>query len=209
MFVIIDVRPGVVGLPTTAYQAVDEVQGEGKEIQRVFKHVGCMIEAEEAEEVGVEHLLRDINDPTTSNLALQIKQKKTGLDGLLSRLTEIRAYLDKVVSGRIPINNQIAYNLQNILNLLPNLNVDELVKSMLVKTNDMHLVMYVSSLIRAIIALHDLLNNKLKYKNLDEILDQDVGNAVVAAAEKKESKAPGSPKSPKSPSKEESSESKN
>lgn len=209
VFVIIDVRPGVVGLPTTAYQAVDEVQGEGKEIQRVFKHVGCMIEAEEAEEVGVEHLLRDINDPTTSNLALQIKQKKTGLDGLLSRLTEIRAYLDKVVSGRIPINNQIAYNLQNILNLLPNLNVDELVKSMLVKTNDMHLVMYVSSLIRAIIALHDLLNNKLKYKNLDEILDQDVGNAVVAAAEKKESKAPGSPKSPKSPSKEESSESKN
>lgn len=48
---IIDVRPGVVGIPTTAYQAVDEVQGAGKEIQRVFKHIGCVIEAEEAEEV--------------------------------------------------------------------------------------------------------------------------------------------------------------
>lgn len=148
----------------------------------------------------MEHLLRDINDPTTSSLALQIKQKKTGLDGLLSRLTEIRAYLDKVVSGRIPINNQIAYNLQNIINLLPNLNVDELVKSMLVKTNDMHLVMYVSSLIRAIIALHDLLNNKLKYKNLDDVLDQDVSSsnaAAVATNEKKEKE----PKSPSSPSK--------
>lgn len=141
----------------------------------------------------MEHLLRDINDPTTSNLALQIKQKKTGLDGLLNRLTEIRAYLDKVVSGRIPINNQIAYNLQNILNLLPNLNVEELVKAMLVKTNDMHLVMYISSLIRAIIALHDLLNNKLKYKDLDDVLDQDAGATAAVATDKKETKVPGSP----------------
>lgn len=165
--------------------------------------------------MGVEHLLRDINDPTTSSLALQIKQKKTGLDGLLSRLTEIRAYLDKVISGRIPINNQIAYNLQNIINLLPNLNVDELVKSMLVKTNDMHLVMYVSSLIRAIIALHDLLNNKLKYKNLDDILDQDASSsnaaAAAAATEKKdkEPKSPGSPSKQSTTSAEDSSESKN
>ena len=51
VFVIIDVRPGVVGIPTTAYLAVDEVESEGKEIQRVFKHIPCSIEAEEAEEV--------------------------------------------------------------------------------------------------------------------------------------------------------------
>lgn len=51
IFVIVDVRPNVVGIPTTAYQAVDEVQGEGKEMQRVFKHITCVIEAEEAEEV--------------------------------------------------------------------------------------------------------------------------------------------------------------
>lgn len=63
---------------------------------------------------------------------------------------------------------------------------------MLVKTNDMHLVLYVSSLIRAIIALHDLLNNKLKYKDMDEILDKDA-NAEVTGA-KKESTEIGSPK---------------
>jgi hypothetical protein len=34
------------------------VQGQGLEIQRVFKHIPCGIGAEEAEEVGVEHLLR-------------------------------------------------------------------------------------------------------------------------------------------------------
>lgn len=118
-----------------------------------------------------------------------------GLDGLLGRLQEMRQYLEKVVAGKMPINNQISYNLQNILNLLPNLNVEELVKSMLVKTNDMHLVLYVSSLIRAIIALHDLLNNKLKYKDMDEILDKDASAEVTGA--KKESTEVGSPKKPR------------
>jgi 26S proteasome regulatory subunit N8 len=173
VFVIIDVRPGVEGIPTTAYQAIEEVETEGKEIQKVFKHIMCSIEAEEAEEVGVEHLLRDINDPSTSNLALEIKQKVNGLKGLLTRLQDIKAYLDKVVSGKLPVNNQIIYNVQNILNLLPNLHLEELVNALLVKTNDLHLVMYVSSLVRSILALHDLLNNKLKYKDLDAILDQD------------------------------------
>jgi 26S proteasome regulatory subunit N8 len=58
VFVIIDVRPGVQGLPTTAYEAVEEVEAEGKEIKRVFKHIKSSIEAEEAEEVGDEYIGR-------------------------------------------------------------------------------------------------------------------------------------------------------
>ena len=38
---------------------------------------------------------------------------------------------------------------------------------MLIKTNDMHMVIYLSALIRSVIALHDLVNNKIKY-NLEE-----------------------------------------
>jgi hypothetical protein len=41
----------VEGIPTTAYIAVEEIQTDGKEIQRVFRHISCHIEAEEAEEV--------------------------------------------------------------------------------------------------------------------------------------------------------------
>jgi len=214
VFAIIDVRPGVVGIPTKAYEAVNEVQADGKEILRVFKHISCMIEAEEAEEVGVVHLLRDINDSSTGTLALQIKHKVSGLTGLLSRLAEIKSYLEKVVDGRMPINNQITYNLQNILNLLPNLNVEELVKSMFIKTNDMHLVMYISSLVRSILALHDLLTNKIKYKDIDAVLDKDTstsnpGSAAAAAgtsgsggddsssSEQKLSSAPTSPEKKK------------
>mmetsp|Transcript_3652 Transcript_3652/g.3776 ORF Transcript_3652/g.3776 Transcript_3652/m.3776 type:complete len:337 (+) Transcript_3652:188-1198(+) len=175
VFVIIDVRPEVEGLPTTAYLAVEEVEREGKEIQRVFQHIPCSIEAEEVEEVGVEHLLRDINDPSTSLLAMQIKQQLNGLSGLTTRLSDIHTYLQHVLTEKLPINNQIVYNLQNIFNLLPNLNIDELKRSMLVKTNDMHLVMYVSSLVRSIIALHGLLNNKIKYRDVDDVLDRGAG----------------------------------
>ena len=123
--------------------------------------------------MGVEHLLRDINDPSTSQLTFQIKQKIQGLTGMLERLTEMSLYLNKVIQGVIPVNNQIIGNIQTIINLLPNLNVDELVRSMLVNTNDIYLSIYISTMIRCIIALHDLLRNKLKYKNIEDDLMTD------------------------------------
>jgi 26S proteasome regulatory subunit N8 len=49
------------------------------------------------------------------------------------------------------------------LNLLPNLNTEALVRTLLVKTNDMHMAMYLASLIRTVLALHDFVNNKIRY----------------------------------------------
>merc|ERR1712070_408562 len=72
------------------------------------------------------------------------------------------------VDGRLPVNHQIFYNMQDIFNLLPNLNVEEMAKSMLVKTNDFYVVIYLAALIRCVMALHDLVNNKLKYRHLDD-----------------------------------------
>ena len=167
MFVIIDVRPDVDGIPTTGYVSVEEVvEGDGKEIQRTFKHIPSSIGAYEAEEVGVEHLLRDVNDASVSTLAHQIKHKMTALNGLKEKLGEMKKYLQNVLDGRIPVNNQIIYNMQTVLNLLPNLNVEELVRAMMMKTNDMHLVIYLSSLIRCVVALHDLVNNKIQKKKV-------------------------------------------
>jgi len=172
VFVIIDVRPENDAIPTTAYVSVEEVEAESgaarKEIQRTFKHVSSMIGAYEAEEVGVEHLLRDVNDPTVSTLASQIKHKMAGLVALRSRLAEMKAYLEAVLAGKLPANNQIMYNSQMIFNLMPNLNVDALVSSMLVKTNDYHLAIYCAALVRCIIALHELVNNKITNKRLEE-----------------------------------------
>jgi len=108
-------------------------------------------------------------------LAMKIKQKITGLTVLMNKLQEIQKYLTNVLEGRLPVNHQILYNLQNIFNLVPNLNVEELVKSMLTKTNDLHLVMYLSSMVRSVMALHGLLSNKIKYLDIDDVLDRSAG----------------------------------
>lgn len=67
-----------------------------------------------------------------------------------------------------------------MFNLLPNLNVAELVKSFAVKTNDMMLVIYLSSLIRSVVALHNLINNKILNKEHEKA--EDSKPVVVPAA---------------------------
>ena len=58
ILVIIDAKPRNIGLPTEAYKAVEEVHDDGTPTTKTFEHVPSEIGAEEAEEVGVEHLLR-------------------------------------------------------------------------------------------------------------------------------------------------------
>lgn len=72
VLLIIDIRPEVEEIPTKAY-ITEEVVKEGKETTRTFVHIPSEIGAFEAEEVGVEHLLRDINDPSVSTLAEQVR----------------------------------------------------------------------------------------------------------------------------------------
>jgi len=165
---IIDVQPqDDMGIPTDAYVAVEEVKDDGTPTRRSFQHLPSEIGAEEAEEIGVEHLLRDIKDQTVSTLAERVSTKLNSLRGLKSRLDEIYQYLDSVESGKMPVNHEIAFLLQEVFNLLPNLNVEELVKAFSVKTNDMMLVIYISSLIRSVVALHNLINNKLALKEAE------------------------------------------
>ena len=50
---------------------------------------------------------------------------------------------------------------------MPNLKVEEMVRSFSVKSNDYMYVVYVSGLIRSIISLHDLINNKIAVKEAE------------------------------------------
>ena len=159
--VIVDVRNREVGLPTDAYFAVEEIKDDGTERQKTFMHVPSGIEAEEAEEIGVEHLLRDIKDLSTGTLGTRVADQLASLRGLQDRLTEIADYLGQVVQGELPINHQVIYHLQDVFNLLPNLAQADSAdpgasKPFTIATNDQLLVMYLSSMIRAVIALHNL-----------------------------------------------------
>jgi 26S proteasome regulatory subunit N8 len=126
-----------------------------------------------------------------STLASEVTGKLNSLKGLEKHLKEILGYLNNVIDGVIPPNHQILYNLQDIFNLSPNLRVEDLVKSFTTKTNDSMLVIYLSSFIRSIVALHDLINNKLANKEAmkkkhDLILQKKQEKAEKAAEKEKE-----------------------
>jgi 26S proteasome regulatory subunit N8 len=135
---------------------------DGTATQLSFAHIPSSVEAEEAEEIGVEHLLRDIKSPHQfGGLSNRVSAQIASLKGLHSRLIEIRDYLALVGKGKLPVNHQIMYNLQDIFNLLPDLDGSareaEIKRTAFrVETNDQSLVVYLSSLIRSVLALHDL-----------------------------------------------------
>lgn len=87
------------------------------------------------------------------------------------------------------MNHAILGNLQDVFNLLPNLSTpkpasgtqvngikpesvggdnSELARAMSVKTNDQLMAIYLSSLIRAITAFHDLIENKIQNRQMQE-----------------------------------------
>lgn len=176
ILVIIDVDPEELGIPTKAYMAVEDVKEDGTQSgKKTFVHIQSEIGAYEAEEIGVEHLLRDVRDSTRSTLVDQVLEKLNGLQGLDSRLKQILQYMNYVLQGKLPINHEIMYQLQDIFNLLPNLNFEEMIKSFQVKTNDMMLVIYLSSLVRSIIALHNLINNQVVNKEQERQADASQG----------------------------------
>jgi len=168
VLVIIDAKMKNIGLPTEAYRAVEEVHDDGTPTTKTFEHVPSEIGAEEAEEVGVEHLLRDIKDTTVGTLSQKITNQLMGLKGLEMKLKDMHTYLEQVVDGKLPMNHQISYLLQDIFNLLPDVTNPQFVKSINVNTNDQMLVVYTASLIRSIIALHNLINNKINNKEAEK-----------------------------------------
>jgi len=168
VLVVIDAKPKELGLPTEAYIAIEEVHDDGTPTSKTFNHIPSEIGAEEAEEVGVEHLLRDIRNITVGTLSQQITNQLTSLKGLFQHLQDVHTYLQQVVDGKLPQNHVILYQLQDIFNLLPNLNVEALIQSITMNTNDQMAILYLASLVRAVIALNNLISNKLKNKDFEK-----------------------------------------
>ncbi|KAG9336929.1 hypothetical protein JZ751_030042 [Albula glossodonta] len=178
VLVIIDVKPKDLGLPTEAYISVEEVHDDGTPTSKTFEHVTSEIGAEEAEEV-------DIKDTTVGTLSQRITNQVHGLKGLNSKLLDIKSYLEKVATGKLPINHQIIYQLQDVFNLLPDVNLQEFIKAFYLKTNDQMLVVYLASLIRSVVALHNLINNKIANRDAEKKEGQEKDDSKK---EKKEDK---------------------
>lgn len=195
LLLIIDVQPKPVGIPTDAYIAVEDIKEDGTSTERTFVHIPSSIEAEEAEEIGVEHLLRDVRDAAAGSLSIRITNLLQSLKGLQQHIRDIAAYLLRVVNGELPVNHVILGKLQDVFNLLPNLSTpggplssavtgvstsdgsaeppNALSKAFTIKTNDDLMIFYLSSLVRAIIAFHDLIENKIENRKSSAIEEKE------------------------------------
>ncbi|SCV05852.1 LANO_0H16600g1_1 [Lachancea nothofagi CBS 11611] len=195
LLLIVDVQQQGVGLPTTAYMAVEQVKDDGTSTEKTFLHLPSSIEAEEAEEIGVEHLLRDVRDQAAGGLSIKLTNQLKSLKGLQQKLADIAAYLEKVSLRQLPVNHTILGKLQDVFNLLPNLGVPDddemsgtdqqlaaasstLQKALAVKTNDELMVIYVSNLVRAIIAFDNLIENKIQNTKLHRQHEQQLPEAT-------------------------------
>ncbi|EME32333.1 26S proteasome regulatory subunit N8 [Galdieria sulphuraria] len=170
VLVIVDVEPKEDGIPTQAYISVEDPVEDNKSTDdkgarvRTFRHLPSELGSADAEQVGIGHLLRDVKDATIATLSDDLKSKVLSLNSLESRLKDIQMYLKSVIDGELPLNHEILYAIQEIFNVLPTLFTPEVMKAFLIETNDIMLVLYLASLIRSIIALNDLSNNKLSLR---------------------------------------------
>ena len=175
VFVIIDVQEKreALGIPAESYIMREEVDQDGQLVKTFFK-LNTTIEASLPEQIGVEFMLKDINDPNRiGSVSKIINDKEQSLKALIKKLTEIKNYLVNVISGKIPINAQIIYNVQEIFNLLPNFENESLIKAMSIQTNNNYLVLYLSWLTKTIIALHKLINNKIALKEEENLAKEN------------------------------------
>lgn len=93
VFSVIDVQAAEsLELPAQAYFSREEVTEDGS-IEKHFMHLPTILGASEAEEVGVEHLLRDVKDVAATSLATATASKISALKAMITRLDSIKGYL--------------------------------------------------------------------------------------------------------------------
>jgi len=198
IFLIVDVNPDSkqLALPMEAYVAVEDLSSEvrvdeaagGKVQSRMkFSHLPYEVGTLIAEEIGVEHLLRDIPGRVgNGTLSEQIANKERALRALQGKLAEVKEYLTNVVEGRLPPNQLVLDSIQDMFNMLPKVaDTRQYARSFTVESNDMMSAIYLGALTRAVIALHQLILNKYEFTQAE--LKQE------AAAKKRDTSAGAKP----------------
>jgi 26S proteasome regulatory subunit N8 len=167
-----------IGLPFDAFASIDQLSEESaissssaatSSASKVFVHLPSVVEAEEAEDIGVEHLLRDVKDNAVSDLSTKITDKLDSLRALQQQLSSIESYLETVLSGKLPRNPAILYRLQEIFNLHPDVHSSEARKALTVANNDQSMMIFAGSVMRSVVALHELINNKIEDQTVNSI----------------------------------------
>ncbi|CDJ43543.1 26S proteasome regulatory subunit, putative [Eimeria tenella] len=175
-YLLVDVEPKDMVVPAKAYCTIEEPTNS-KAFRKSFVYVPCTIGAYEAEEVGVEHLLRDTKNASTSTLATKVEDKLETMKILARKLKDVADYLNDVAAEKLRANPTIIYTVQEIFNLLPDTSRPELVKAFATQTNDSMMTLYLASVVRSVLALHNLIDNKIRNKRDAELKEKESATA--------------------------------
>ncbi|KCV71513.1 26S proteasome regulatory subunit N8 [Fonticula alba] len=191
VLVTIDVNPECVGLPTESFVAIEEVDDSinastssesGPSSRKTFTQVSTEVRATEAEEIGVEHLLRDVKDNAVSSLATQVTEKVSSMRSLHNHLKDIATYLQMVADGRIQPNPVVLTNAQALLAGRPDISGSDALSAAFTSAgNDAMLVLHIAAMCRSLTALHDLIRNRQNVASSEQTL---AAAAAAAAAER-------------------------
>ena len=147
-------------IPATAFLGAERVRPDGQHIVTSFRNIPTVVDFLEVEEIGVEHLLRDIKDVDMSEIGTTLTNSIHGLAALEHRLNGISSYLSDVIEGKMPVDNEIIGVIQSTFNLLPNLELKDTIDSLSTKADDSTFMIFISQLTRSVVSLHELVNSR-------------------------------------------------
>lgn len=185
IYCVVNTEENRKGSPVQAYTTIAGREGAPVE----FRNVPTELGASEAEEIGIEHLLRDLTDSTVTTLSSQVMDKQLSLTRLEQLLTIIQQYLVDVADGRLPICLDVLEVLQEVVNLRPRLHQLKQSKEMVVWTNDEALSTFVATVGRCVMSLYDVILNRRKLsrelREARERREQEAAKKAAAEAKKK------------------------
>lgn len=148
-----------------------------------------MVEAEESEEVGVEHLLRDVpsamssladtSTPTTATLDHLLRSKHAALETLDAQLATLHGYLARVDAGAEPLDHGIAQAVQEMLMTMRSAPIT--LERLTELCNEMQRGIVLGELVRSVQALHDSIDAKLAEQARTPPLPHQTAVAVANA----------------------------
>lgn len=141
-------------------------------IEHVFVNIPCKVSAYEAEEVGVEHLLREIKNLDINSLENKIKDKVASLTTLQSKIKIMEDYLQDIYDGKVTADQNLVFQIQNILMKLGQSTDQEFLKQLGKQINEGYQQLYVGSVMNTVMKLHDLIDNKLENIEKDKLQGQ-------------------------------------
>ncbi|KAI5191433.1 26S proteasome regulatory subunit N8 [Nematocida minor] len=149
---VIDVENSAHGGPVKCYKLERENTLYSESTQFVFSHVPFQIEAEEAEEVGVEQLVEDIKDVNIGDVENKITQTKEALAELSKGLAFIESYLLDVEEGRRKYDTEKMDSIQELMNNIPRRIPGEMMEYI----DRLEVNSFICSTVRPVVLLNDV-----------------------------------------------------